>query len=221
MPPLEFSEVAPQVAAARLDDQSIHVWRIPHVLSAGRGPLLDLLSAYLGMPPSAVVLDHEQRGKPRLAHTVTSRLGDRRLEFNWSHSGDYALVALAFDCALGIDIEQLGKNVRTLEIARRFFDPTEADSLALLAPPQRDNAFIALWCAKEAVLKAAGEGLSFGLSRLAFRQDRDAWTLDRADPVLGPPARWRLEGFDPVPGYRGALAWQGGARRIVALRPPS
>ena len=216
----EFVEVAPEVAAARLDARSIHLWRIPHALSEGRAPLLALLSAYLGVPSSDVVLDQEQRGKLRLAPIVASRVGDRRLEFNWSHSGDYALVALTLDCALGVDIEHQGKNLRALEIARRFFDPSEADALALLDPSTRDEAFIALWCAKEAVLKAAGEGLSFGLSRLAFRKDRHrGWMLDRTDPALGATDDWQLEGFDPLSGYRGALAWRGPPRRIVALRP--
>ncbi|WHZ20063.1 MAG: 4'-phosphopantetheinyl transferase [Rhodanobacteraceae bacterium] len=217
----EFTEVSPHAAAARLDARSIHLWRIPYAMSAGRAPLLALLSAYLGVPPSGIVLDQEQRGKPRLAPSVASRIGDRRLEFNWSHSGDHALVALALDCALGVDIERVGKNLRALEIAQRFFDPAEADTLARLDPSARDESFIALWCAKEAVLKAAGEGLSFGLSRLSFRKEPRGWTLDRTDPALGAIDAWRLEGFDPLPGYRGALAWQGDARRIVALRPPA
>src|SRR5574337_615483 len=215
--PPEFTEVLPEAAAAHLDARSIHLWRIPYALSAGRAPLLDLLSAYLGVSSSGIVLDEEQRGKPRLASPAAGRIGDRRLEFNWSHSGDYALVALALDCALGVDIERLDKNLRALDIARRFFDPAEANTLALLDPSMRDEAFIALWCAKEAVLKAAGEGLSFGLSRLSFRKDPHGWMLDRTDPALGAAGDWRLESFDPMAGYRGALAWQGDARRIVAL----
>ncbi len=221
MPPgLTFAEASPAAARAELDVDAIHVWRIPYALSQGRAPLVALLAAYLDIPEALVVLDQDARGKPRLA-TATSRLaGAHQVEFNWSHSGDYALVALARDCALGVDIERLGKNLRALEIAKRFFDPSEAASLARLDARARDDAFIALWCAKEAVLKAAGEGLSFGLSRLVFHPsgDRD-WEITRTDPALGATSDWRLESLDPIGGYRGALAWRGAPRRIVGLRP--
>jgi 4'-phosphopantetheinyl transferase len=219
-PALTFAEAPPRVAAARLDADAIHLWRFPYAASRGRAPLLALLAAYLDVPAAAVELDHDARGKPRLAPATMQLAGHRHLDFNWSHSGDYALIALARDCALGVDIERQGKDLRALEIARRFFAPAEAEALAPLDGNQRDDAFIALWCAKEAVLKAAGVGLSFGLSRLVFSaQGERGWKIAHTDPALGAPGDWRLESLDPVAGYRGALAWRGAARRIVALRP--
>lgn len=219
---MEFVKAAPDTAATRLESDSIHLWRVPYAFLRGRAPLLALLAAYLGTSTSAVVLDETERGKPHIAHAVTSREDAHRLEFNWSHSGDYALIALAHDCSVGVDIERLGKNLRSLEIARRFFDPAEAEALALLDPTARDHAFMGLWCAKEAVLKAVGEGLSFGLARLAFTRLEGAdWTLARVDPALGRIMDWQLSAFDAAPGYRGALAWRGRRREIVALAPGS
>lgn len=217
---LEFVETNADIAAAQLDGASIHLWRLPHTPSLGRAPLLALLGAYLGKPASDVALALDTHGKPQLADRDRGGTDGQRLEFNWSHSGDYALVALARGLALGVDIELLDKNLRSIEIARRFFDPAEADVIATLAPPARKRAFIGLWCAKEAVLKAAGEGLSFGLARLAFDQ-RTAmdWGLTRIDPALGDKDDWQLAGFEAAPGYRGALAWRGARRRIAAFRP--
>lgn len=217
---LDFVEAIPDKAASRLDDQSIHLWRIPYASSQRRGPLVALLAGYLGIPESAVMLDEDVRGKPHLA-TSTNRRGDGSpLEFNWSHSGDYALIALSRRGAVGVDIERLGKNLRAIEIARRFFDAGEAGTLATLDPGLRDHAFIGLWCAKEAVLKAVGEGLSFGLTRLAFTHVADAdWNLATVDPALGEAQDWQVSGFDAAPGYRGCLAWRGGDRRILAFRP--
>lgn len=221
-PRLAFAEATPEAAATRLDDESIHLWRVPYATAQGRAPLLALLGAYLRKPVSDVALAHDTHGKPRLVGTDCGHASGRRLEFNWSHSGDYALVALSRGLALGVDIERLGKNIRAIEIARRFFDPAEADVIASLAPPARDHAFIGLWCAKEAVLKAVGEGLSFGLARLAFdwRAAKD-WDLTRVDPALGDKDDWRFMGLDAAPGYRGALAWRGASRRVVAFRPPA
>ncbi|TAN01787.1 MAG: 4'-phosphopantetheinyl transferase superfamily protein [Rhodanobacteraceae bacterium] len=225
-PRLDFVEAVPGVAAARLAAGSIHLWRIPYALSQGRAPLIGLLAAYLGIPASQVALDQNAKGKPRLNpavfHSSKAERGatDKTLSFNWSHSGDYALIALSREAALGVDIERLGKNLRALEIARRYFDPAEAETLATLELDARNRAFIGLWCAKEAVLKAVGEGLSFGLARLAFaRCGESDWRLERLDPALGHADAWQLAGFDAAPGYRGALAWRGNPREILAFRP--
>lgn len=217
---LEFIAARPSLVAGQLHDRSIHVWRIPYAMQQERAPLLELLAAYLHKSASSVVLDQDVRGKPRLADTASTSGVGGRLEFNWSHSGDFALVALARGCALGVDIERLGKARRPVDIARRFFDRDEASALEPLDPAARDAAFIRLWCAKEAVLKAVGEGLSFGLARLAFARHTDAeWRLTRIDPALGRVDEWQLAPFQPAPGYRGALAWQGEPRAVAAFRP--
>ncbi|HVX05066.1 MAG TPA: 4'-phosphopantetheinyl transferase superfamily protein [Rhodanobacteraceae bacterium] len=217
---LEFVRTNPIEVAPSLDDHSIHLWRIPYAPSQKRAPLVALLAGYLGVSTSSVTLDEDARGKPYLAHSAGARGDGAPLEFNWSHSGDYALAALSRRGEVGVDIERLGKNLRAIEIARRFFDGGEADALSALDPEARDQAFIGLWCAKEAVLKAVGEGLSFGLARLAFAHvSGPDWELARTDPALGEAGDWRVSGFDPAPGYRGSLAWRGGNRRIFAFQP--
>ena len=217
---LQFTAAAPATVATALDAGAIHLWRIPYALSQRRAPLRTMLGAYLGMPPDAVALAEDARGKPRLADAVRNTPGIPALDFNWSHSGDYALIALSRSGALGVDIERFGKDLRALEIARRFFDPAEADALAGLDARARDDAFIGLWCAKEAVLKAVGEGISFGLERLAFaRHDDVDWKLTGVDAVLGAVRDWQLTGFAPAPGYHGTLAWRGPSRRIQAFVP--
>jgi 4'-phosphopantetheinyl transferase len=217
---LRFTAAAPTTVAATLDARAIHVWRIPYALSQRRAPLRAMLGAYLGIPADAVALDEDAHGKPRLATAPSRASGTPALDFNWSHSGDYALIGLSRGGALGVDIERFGKDRRALEIARRFFDPAEADALATLDARARDDAFIGLWCAKEAVLKAAGEGLSFGLERLAFARDGAInWQLTEIDAALGTLDDWQLTGFVPAPGYHGTLAWRGPPRAIHAFLP--
>lgn len=217
---LRFVEAVPAAVAVRLEAGCVHLWRMRYASAQKRVPLIGLLAAYLGVAESSVALCDETRGKPRLAHPRRG-VGAQALEFNWSHSGDYALIALTRGFELGVDIERFGKNLRALEIARRFFDGSEADALAALDPDEREQAFIGLWCAKEAVLKAVGKGLSFGLDRLVFAHgDGVDWRLVRADPMLGDVTAWRLSSFGAAPGYRGALAWQGGPGRILAFEYP-
>lgn len=216
---LTFADADPAAVAGQLDRNSIHLWRMPYSPSEGRAPLLELLGAYVGRPASGIVLERDARGKPRMTEGRIPGAGGQPLEFNWSHSGDYALAALSAGLPLGVDVERTDKKLRALALARRYFDPAESEVLASLSPPDLQRAFIGLWCAKEAVLKAVGEGLSFGLARLAFRwQSGMEWDLGRIDPALGRKQDWRLHGFDAAPGYRGVLAWRGPARTIAAFR---
>lgn len=213
-----FVAVAPRAVAARLDLASVHLWRIRRDPAAGRAPLRALLSAYLDIPAAAIELRTGVGGKPQLAADKCSAATRPQLDFNWSHSGGFALVAIARGQPLGVDIEHLARNPQVMELARRFFHPDEAAALAALAPRARKRAFLAVWCAKEAVLKAAGTGLSFGLARLAFEPAGDGdWRLTGMDPELGPAGAWQLAGFRAAPDYRGALAWRGPARTVHAF----
>lgn len=217
MSPIVFASESPRIAATRLDADSIHLWRIAHAASDRRAPLLRLLAAYLDVPASTLRLREGDHGKPSLQVPFAR---DSTLQFNWSHSGDYALIALARGVALGVDIEHIGKPARALDVARRFFAPGESTALAAVDASARKPAFTGLWCAKEAVLKAAGTGLSFGLERVVFEHLGGAdWELADIDPVLGAPAAWHVPGFAAAPGYRGALAWRGAARSVLAFEP--
>jgi 4'-phosphopantetheinyl transferase len=220
---LAFTLAAPTTVAATLDASCVHLWRLRYAASQRRAPLRHVLAAYLDIAEPELVLDAAERGKPHIALPASSsRLPARsRLEFNWSHSGDRALIAITRGLAVGVDIERLGKPLRARAIAHRFFDPAEAEALDSLPTDACNAAFTGLWCAKEAVLKASGVGLSFGLDRLAFTHATGrGWTLTRLDPALGEVGAWQLHGFAPEPGYRGALAWRGSARSVQAFELP-
>ncbi len=217
-----FANAVPADAARALDDTSIHLWRIRYARSEGRVPLARLLAAYLGRPPADVTLVDAAGGKPRLAGATRLRGavdGAPSLEFNWSHSGRYALVAVARAVPLGVDIEHVRPRLRALELAQRFFAPPEAVALGAIGADARDAAFIALWCAKEAVLKARGEGLAFGLARVAFAPGSEgAWRPLAIDAALGGTVGWQVMQFSAAARYRGAVAWRGAPRRLRAFQ---
>jgi len=160
------------------------------------------LAAELGADPAALALARDPHGKPRL---LGAQAGD---DVSWSHSGDHLLVAFGRGVALGVDRERLRPRPRALELARRFFHPREATWLAARPEPGRELAFVRLWCAKEAVLKAHGRGLAFGLHRLEFADDDAGLRLVACAPELGMPGDWSLHEAAPEPGYRAALAWR-------------
>lgn len=193
--------------AEHLRDDEIHVWRLDYRPTDGRAPLLTVLAAYLGVAPARVVLASGEHGRPALAAGL-----DPSLDFNWSHSGSHALVAVGRHVAPGIDLECLHPRTRALQIAERYFSRDEAATLAALPDAERDTAFLELWTAKEAVLKALGRGLAFGLDRLSIAGTADRLQLRRleGDDV----GAWQLQRLDIGRGLVAALAWRGGERRI-------
>jgi 4'-phosphopantetheinyl transferase len=189
-----------------LRDDEVHVWWLDYRRELGRAPLRAVLAAYLGEAPDTLVLHTGEHGRPALAPPHDP------LAFNWSHSGDRAVLAVARGIVPGIDLERLRPRPRALEIARRYFCPDEAAALAALEPARRDDAFMALWTAKEAVLKATGRGLAFGLDRLHFTLPPAPLRLLRLEG--DDAAAWQLQSFVPDAAYVATLAWRGAARRI-------
>jgi 4'-phosphopantetheinyl transferase len=104
--------------------------------------LRDILSSVTGAPLEFAV---REKGKPYLASATHVR-------FNLAHSREMALVAVALDVEVGVDIEHVRKLPEYAAIAQRYFPPgTPAPS------SMRD--FFRRWTRYEALLKAHGAGL--------------------------------------------------------------
>ena len=147
-------------------------------------------------------LGRDARGRPWLP----AGSGD----VGWSHARERLLLAWAPHGRVGVDVEAADRQPRVAQIARRYFAPGEADGLMALPGEARRLAFLRLWCAKEAVLKAHGHGIAFGLHRLGFDPADPAPRLLWCDPALGVPADWTLHAFAPEPGFLAVLAWHPG-----------
>lgn len=84
--------------------------------------------------------------------------------------------------------------------------------LASLPEAIRGAAFLELWTAKEAVLKAVGRGIAFGLDRLHVASGGRHPVLRWLD---GDNAQaWQLHRVAVDKGYIAALAWRGAARKV-------
>lgn len=199
-----------------LGDDEIHVWTLafaddpaPRVLAdAARDVLGRLLQAYAGLA-AAPALERSEFGKP---HAPAAG----GVEFNLSHSGPCALLAFARKLPLGIDLERVERRVDPDEIARRFFDAREAEALGRLPAEARRQAFLELWTRKEAVLKALGRGLAFGLDRLAFAvtDDGGVGALQRIAADGGMAAEWNVHALECGADFAAAIAWRGPSRSV-------
>jgi 4'-phosphopantetheinyl transferase len=92
-------------------------------------------------------------GKPSL-------VDDAGWSFSLSHSGDVAVIALAQQGPIGVDLELQRDVPDALALAALNFTPSECEQLRALSGPERGAAFLQCWTRKEACLKAIGSGLS-------------------------------------------------------------
>lgn len=181
---------------------------------AAHGVLRQLLGCYLQTDPRRISYVHNAFGKPRLSTDFGSRL-----TFNLSHSAGLALIALAADCLVGVDLEYARVQSDYAEIARRFFSAAEIERLTAVPSHLYAEAFFSCWTKKEAYVKACGEGLSIPL---------DSFSVPLAsDPAHGPvnvrvaaddtaaAKQWSFYTLQPAPGYIGALAVEGSGGRVT------
>ncbi len=168
-----------------------------------------LLGVYLERDPRAWDFEFTPTRKPFLSGCP--------ILFNLSHSGDWALLAFCRDRPLGIDVEA-HRSAPVLSLARRFFQPSELATLEALPPTQQEQLFFDYWTAKEAYLKATGEGLG-ALSRVlvderAIEGDRRALWRCWSESDVARDGKFGEEGHRPAaeaqrlslePGYSAAI----------------
>ena len=133
---------------------------------AAHGMLRTIVSRYVNERPGTLMFTSGRHGKPSLAGL---RGAVEEVRFNLTHSHDSALIAVARNREVGVDLERIRGNVESLELAERFFSPSEFERLRHLPSDQANRLFFTLWTSKEAYLKARGTGLSLGLDRFEIR----------------------------------------------------
>jgi 4'-phosphopantetheinyl transferase len=165
-----------------------------------RGSLRHILSRYLNGGPAELQFQLGRHGKPAL-------VSDRPLHFNLSHSGDIALIAVARNRRVGVDVERVRPDFDWAPIARRFL--LERDCAWLWALPTRVQveAFFQLWTLKEALLKGHGHGLADSPDHpddSPVSDGRQEWAGRGYDRFAIPD--WEVGPLRLAPGYAAALA---------------
>lgn len=192
-----------------LHDDEIHIWHGPWAGGAGESRFAALLASYAG--PAAPAVARAEQGKPHWPAPFDT------YGFSWSHSGDVAVLAVGKGASafqVGVDIETIRPRARAIELSRRFFATSETAWLETLPADDVLSGFLSLWTAKEAVLKAHGGGLSYGLHRVAFEIDERGPRATDFDGDVAPAAAWQVHPLALAGGTVGAVAWRGGERSV-------
>ncbi len=118
------------------------------------------LGALLARPPGEVAFVFGPQGKPELSGAPVD------LRFNLSHAGDLAALAVTEGASIGVDLERVREVQRFQRIADRFFSESEKQALGALEGEARALLFMRLWTAREAIVKATGEGVWAAFERI-------------------------------------------------------
>ena len=173
---------------------------------AGRGFLRATLAEYLDVQPADLRFAAGEHGKPWLVEEA----GSGSLRFNLSHADDCAILAVARDREVGIDLERVRGNLPFREMAQRFYSPRERAELFSLSPELQPAAFFRCWTRKEAYLKGCGSGFSqpsdsFDMALLPGQPPE----LIEHRAASGAASRWRIVDIPASAGYCAALAVEG------------
>lgn len=107
--------------------------------------------------PGDISVLNDKNGRPYIAGEIIKNI-DCPISLSIAHSGKVsASVAGGGLNGIGIDIEYVSSNHNGLEEAG--FSPSERVLLNNIGPSDRKEWLLRLWCAKEAMAKAVGEGL--------------------------------------------------------------
>lgn len=114
-----------------------------------RSILKFILASHTKLPVKSILLDYHFNKKPYLA----SHPG---LNFNISHSEDFAVIAISSD-KVGVDIEYISGNFDFTNLLPDIF--VDHEIMAIKNADNEKHAFFTSWTRKEAFVKALGKGI--------------------------------------------------------------
>jgi phosphopantetheine--protein transferase-like protein len=187
-----------------------------------RAATRSLLARTLGVAPGTLSISRRcarcgdpEHGKPSVPGAD--------IAFSLSHSGALGVLAIAeAPVAIGVDVEAARARAHLDRLAVRVLEPGALDAWQRATEAERLDHFLRAWTAKEAYLKATGEGI---ISAAAARPlDPEGWTISAlavpngyvgALAVDHSPVRVTTEVWDPSVGMAELQAHPGpGARDL-------
>ena len=161
-----------------------------------------LLARYLKQKPENLRFQYGPFGKPFLSKYES-------LQFNLSHSGNMALIALAQADEIGIDIEKTELKKDILKVSKTVYSRGEINALeAINSNADKVRYFYELWTRKEAYIKQLGFGLSIPVSLTDISVLSENVEIINASKEEQQNYGGRhIQSFVPHADYQAAVAW--------------
>jgi 4'-phosphopantetheinyl transferase len=122
------------------------------------------LAGLLDISPGDVKFEYNAHGKPQLSACHRSTL-----QFNVSHSADWGVFAFTRSTPVGVDIEIPRSSTVFLSLESQVLNEAESAAIKHLTPNEREHQIKLAWVAKEALMKAIGIGIGFGMRHVSLK----------------------------------------------------
>lgn len=165
----------------------------------GRASLREIVAGYGGGDAAGLRIEVEPSGRPIL-------VDGGGLVFSYSKTSTLAVLAVSWGGRLGVDIEEVAEKPDLSLIVEDQYSPDERRQIGALPSDRRLEAFYRGWTAKEALVKATGEGLTSLLPQITIDLEPNSAAQLLAGPAPYEPEVWRLAAFEAAPGILGAVA---------------
>jgi 4'-phosphopantetheinyl transferase len=142
------------------------------------------LAHQLATDPDKLLFRRTEHGRPLLKDPSSG------LFFSLTHSRSLVAVAIACHQAVGVDTEEVGRQVNTDEIAGSYFSASEVAHLRAQPIPDRNLHFFVQWTLKESFLKAIGMGLYAPIDTLEIIPTNDIIEIKFHHPFPEPLTGW-------------------------------
>jgi len=191
--------------------------------------LVALVSRLTGVGPASITLEQvcpacgeSGHGPLRVVFTDAPDAAPT-VHVSLTRAGGRLALAVTAAGPVGIDLESVAL-VGRAPLAAALLSPSEADALARLGPSGSEATLVALWTAKEAVLKAAGVGLRVDPRELTVTVGTTAGDADLRltdwPHAPFPLTELHLLSVGTRPGTSGAVAVVSARRPALRILPP-
>lgn len=173
--------------------------------------LKSVLALYLGSDVKQVHLSYYAGGKPYLCHDAYKS----DITFNYSHSGECVVLAIAKNNPIGVDVEKIDVIAEIGAISKMIMSEAEYHQFYRADEKRKLQIFYRLWSRKESVVKGLGAGLSYPIQKLDFSdlgKGKNTVALDEADDKT---CRWHVYDIALCDTHSSAFAIQKDIERIV------
>lgn len=186
-----------------VQQKRFHFERHRHQYLVTRAMIRTLLARYLDVPAHELRFTKNAYGRPELA-VEHMRVP---IHFNLSHTDGLIVCAMVLSREVGVDVEDITRGGDLVQIADRFFSPSEVNDLHAVPVERQEDRFFDYWTLKEAYIKARGMGLSIPLEQFSYHiDDRSTNIAISIDPrQQDEPSRWQFRQWRCAPHYKIAL----------------
>jgi len=160
------------------------------------------LSRYAEVPEHEWEFETNRYGRPHIALPQAAR----NILFNLSNTTGLVACAVAKDCEIGIDVENVMRALDIDALAPAVFAPAELADVRQSPSRDRRDRFFSYWTLKEAYIKGRGRGLSLPLDGFWLDLNGSSPRLNVTDRCPDNPERWRFHMYAPTPEHRMAIA---------------